>query len=258
MEFDVFLSHNSKDKPAVRELSRRLVERNIRVWLDEDQLIPGRNWQPLLEQGIAESKTGAVLVGKDGLGPWVDEEMQALLRQAASDGKPVIPVLLPRAPKKPELPLFLTNRTWADLRGGFTDQGLDKLVWGITGTPSGAAPAALERRMSRRLWVLALGALAAVLLIVLTIIWMRAVPEQVLAGTVRDEAGNPIAGVEISLSAYDISTLTNRLGHFALWVQAPYQANVELLARARGYETRRQHVMLGTEHLGFKLHRSAP
>jgi hypothetical protein len=28
-EFDVFLSHNSKDKPAVRELARRLSERNI-------------------------------------------------------------------------------------------------------------------------------------------------------------------------------------------------------------------------------------
>ena len=71
MDFDVFLSHNSKDKPAVRELARRLSDRGIRVWLDEDQLIPGRNWQPLLEQGIQQSATGAVLVGPHGLAPWV-------------------------------------------------------------------------------------------------------------------------------------------------------------------------------------------
>src|SRR5215212_4689484 len=97
MMFDVFLSHNSKDKPAVRALASRLDERGIAVWLDEDQLIPGRPWQPALEQAITDSQTGAVLVGADGLGPWEDEEMQALLRQAISEKKPVIPVLLPGA-----------------------------------------------------------------------------------------------------------------------------------------------------------------
>lgn len=133
MPFDIFLSHNSADKPAVRELARRLAQHGIRVWLDEDQLIPGRPWQALLEKGIEESSTGAVLVGKDGLGPWEDEEMQALLRHAATEGKPVIPVLLPGAKRKPKLPIFLGNRTWVDLRGGFSDRGITRLVWGITG-----------------------------------------------------------------------------------------------------------------------------
>ena len=133
MAFDVFLSHNSRDKPAVRELAQRLAQHGIRVWLDEDQLIPGRPWQALLEKGIEQSSTGAVLVGKDGLGPWEDEEMQALLRHAATEGKPVIPVLLPGAKNKPKLPIFLGNRTWVDLRGGFSERGIKRLVWGITG-----------------------------------------------------------------------------------------------------------------------------
>jgi len=173
MKFDVFLSHNSKDKPVVRELARRLAERDIRVWLDKDELIPGRNWQPLLEQGIEQSSTSAVLVGKDGFGPWEDEEMQGLLRQAVRSGKPVIPVLLPSAPKKPKLPLFLTNRTWVDLRDGLTDQGLDNLVWGITGIPADTSPAAEERRVSRGLWGWALGAL----LIALTVTRTTAPPD---------------------------------------------------------------------------------
>lgn len=50
--FDIFLSHNSKDKPEVRELVALLQARNIRVWFDEDQLIPGRNWQPLAPGSI--------------------------------------------------------------------------------------------------------------------------------------------------------------------------------------------------------------
>ena len=138
-DFDCFLSHNSHDKPQVRELARHLKTRNLVVWLDEEQLIPGRNWQPLLEQGMEQSETGALLVGKDGIGPWEDEEMQALLYHAVDSGKPVIPVLLPDAPRKmPKLPFFLANRTWVDLRNGFSEQGLDRLTWGITGKRPGS------------------------------------------------------------------------------------------------------------------------
>lgn len=131
--YDVFLSHNSKDKPAVREVERLLSANGLVVWLDEDELRPGIPWQNLLEEGIRTSRSVAVLVGKDGLGPWEDEEMQGALRLAANDKRPVIPVLLSGAPKRPELPMFLGNRTWVDLRTGLTDDGLAKLIWGITG-----------------------------------------------------------------------------------------------------------------------------
>lgn len=131
--YAVFLSHNSKDKLAVRELKRLLVANGLAVWLDEDELQPGIPWQQLLESGIKASASAVVLVGNDGLGPWEDEEMQAALRLAVKDKRPVIPVLLPGAPAQPKLPLFLTNRTWVDLRAGFDNGGLEKLVWGITG-----------------------------------------------------------------------------------------------------------------------------
>jgi len=132
-KFDVFLSHNSKDKPAVRKLRDALCSHGLRVWLDKDELRPGIPWQKLLEAGIKNSKSVAVLVGNDGLGPWEDEEMQAALQLAVKDGRPVIPVLLPGATTEPELPMFLSNRTWVDLRAGITKEGLDELVWGITG-----------------------------------------------------------------------------------------------------------------------------
>ncbi|MES9905050.1 MAG: SUMF1/EgtB/PvdO family nonheme iron enzyme [Sedimenticola sp.] len=143
-EFDVFLSHNSSDKPLVRELSQCLADAGLKVWLDEDQLIPGRDWQPLLIEGINCSATGAVLVSNDGLGPWANQEMQILLNQAVVEsGKAVIPVLLPGAPQKPALPPFLLNRTWVDLRGGYTEKNIGHLIWGITGKK----PDALSRKM---------------------------------------------------------------------------------------------------------------
>jgi hypothetical protein len=131
--FDVFLSHNSKDKPAVRELAEALRARGLNVWLDEWELVPGRPWQEALEEIIETTRSSAVLVGKDGLGPWQDAEMRGVLAEFVARNLPVIPVLLPDAPSEPKLPLFLRRFTWVDLRGGLTEKGLDRLQWGVTG-----------------------------------------------------------------------------------------------------------------------------
>jgi len=133
--FDVFLSHNSKDKPAVRALAAALRERGLNVWLDEDNLLPGQRWQKELEEIIKTAHAGAVLVGGDGFGPWEDQEMRALLSQAVQRRIPIIPVLLPGAPQKPELPLFLNEFTWSDLRGGLVPTDIDRLAAGIRQQP---------------------------------------------------------------------------------------------------------------------------
>ncbi len=129
----MFLSHNSKDDDAVRELATRLRDRRLRVWLDEWELVPGRPWQQAIEQAIRTTSSAAVLVGMNGIGPWEEPEMRACLDECVRRRMPVIPVLLPRAPAEPPLPLFLAQFTWVDLRRGIDEQGLDRLEWGITG-----------------------------------------------------------------------------------------------------------------------------
>jgi hypothetical protein len=131
--FDVFLSHNSKDKPAVKKLKKKLAERSLTAWLDQDELQPGVSWQQLLADGVRASRSVAVFIGKDGMGPWEVQEMEAALQLAVKNKRVVIPVLLPGAPGEVELPLFLGTRTWVDLRPRITTQKLDLLVWGITG-----------------------------------------------------------------------------------------------------------------------------
>ncbi len=131
--FDVFLSHNRRDKATVKRLAEALRQRDLRVWLDDWELVPGRPWQEALEEIIETTRAAAVLVGSDGLGPWEEQEMRACISEFVDRKLPVIPVLLPGAPRKPKLPLFLKQFTWVDLREGITEEGLDGLVWGITG-----------------------------------------------------------------------------------------------------------------------------
>jgi hypothetical protein len=39
--YDVFLSHNAKDKPRVRRLAERMRREGLRVWFDEWVVRPG-------------------------------------------------------------------------------------------------------------------------------------------------------------------------------------------------------------------------
>jgi GTPase SAR1 family protein len=132
-DFDVFLCHHSGDKPAVRLIDQRLREQGILPWLDEAELIPGRPWQEELERQISHIRAAAVFVGPSGIGPWQNQEMRAFLNEFVERGCPVIPVLLSRA-VTPDLPLFLRNMTWVDLREKKNDvTGIHRLIWGITG-----------------------------------------------------------------------------------------------------------------------------
>ena len=132
-QFDVFLSHNSLDKPAVIELAKRLQANGIKVWLDAWELRPGHPWQEALAEIIETTRSAAVLVGADGLGPWENAEMSACLDEFVNRKLPVIPVLLPNCPSEPDLPLLLRRFTWVDFRHGKEEEGFERLIWGITG-----------------------------------------------------------------------------------------------------------------------------
>lgn len=125
--YDVFISHNSADKPELRGLVTKLKAAGITTWFDEEQLKPGTPWQPQLEKQIEEVRAAAVFVGDSGFGPWHDFEMRAFLNEFLNRGCPVIPVILPTAKKVPELPIFLKQMMWIDMRGS-SEEGLLRLV----------------------------------------------------------------------------------------------------------------------------------
>jgi hypothetical protein len=114
--FDVFLCHNTADKPAVRAIAAQLRTHGLNPWLDIHELRPGEQWQPLIEQQIRSVNAVAVFVGADGMGPWQSQELQAFLQQSKKRGCRVIPVILEYAPEGTELQPFLENYGWVDFR----------------------------------------------------------------------------------------------------------------------------------------------
>ncbi len=114
--FDVFLCHNSQDKPAIREIAQRLSAAGLKPWFYEDQLRSGLPWQRSLENAIGQVKSASVFVGDNGFGPWQEVEQDAILLAFVNRQCPVIPVLLANATQQPELPLFLSGMMWVDQR----------------------------------------------------------------------------------------------------------------------------------------------
>lgn len=132
-EFDVFLCHNSEDKPAVNEVAELLRAKGLKPWLDSSELRPGIDWLDALEAQIKHIKVAVVFIGSAGLGPWHKQEIKGFLFELVECGCSVIPALLHNAPKKPEIPTFLKSKMWVDFR--LEDPNpMSQLFWGITGT----------------------------------------------------------------------------------------------------------------------------
>ncbi len=123
-------------------LAHRLRTAGLSPWYDEWQLVGGVRVQPILAEGLRQSATCAVFIGKDNLGNWEAEELDVAQSRAASDSSfRLIPILLPGLPDPFDtslLPPFLLNRKWVDFRSGLDDaRAFRRLFCAIKGLPPG-------------------------------------------------------------------------------------------------------------------------
>ena len=142
--FDVFLSHNTADKPAVEEVANRLVDAGMLPWLDKWNLVPGTAWQSAIEVALDQCSACAVFIGPSGFSQWQNAEMRAAIDRRVSGGEfRVIPVLLPgaRREERSKLPAFLVSATWVEFPNTLDDEtAFYRLLCGIRGEEPGAGP----------------------------------------------------------------------------------------------------------------------
>jgi hypothetical protein len=124
---NVFLCHNSADKTEIREINQIFKSNGLKTWFDEEQIEPGAFWQVELEKQIGNIKNVCVFVGNSGRGPWQDMEIRTFLSEFVSRRCRVIPVIMKSATVVPELPIFLRQMMWVDLRKEF-DKNVNRLI----------------------------------------------------------------------------------------------------------------------------------
>ena len=105
-----------------------LQDNAILPWFDKWQIRPGARWQKELERQIENIRSASVFLGRNGIGPWQELEIEAFLLEFTRRKCPVIPVLLPSAESAPILPVFLRGVHWVDLRKPNSDN-LHRLIW---------------------------------------------------------------------------------------------------------------------------------
>ena len=95
-QYDVFLSHNSKDKPRVRRLAARLRDAGLRVWLDDWMIRAGDIILLKVEEGLNQSRVLLLCMSPDAFGSgWVAlERSTAMHRDPANTGRRFVPLLL--------------------------------------------------------------------------------------------------------------------------------------------------------------------
>jgi hypothetical protein len=122
----VFLCHASEDKPAVRDLYRRLLASGVDPWLDEVNILPGQDWQRTIRKAVRDADVVLVClsrtaVAKDG---YVHKEIGYAL-DIAEDREEQGIFIIPLRLEPCQVPGRLDQLQWVDL---FEDRGYDQMM----------------------------------------------------------------------------------------------------------------------------------
>lgn len=92
--WDVFISHASEDKEQIaRPLAVELQRRGLQVWFDEFSLTLGDSLRRSIDQGLAVSRFGIVILSQSFFAKeWPQKELDGLAAREAMGGKILLPV----------------------------------------------------------------------------------------------------------------------------------------------------------------------
>jgi hypothetical protein len=120
-----FISHSTTDKPFVRRLAADLVAHDVKVWLDEQQMMVGDSIPEKIAQGLAESDFFLLVVSQNSVdSQWVKKELNsALVHEIERRKVTVLPIRIDDA----KVPDSIIDKIYADFRGSYED-GFQKLL----------------------------------------------------------------------------------------------------------------------------------
>jgi len=91
---DVFISHASEDKDEiVRPLANALINEGLNVWYDEFTLRIGDSLRQKIDQGLAKSRVGLVVLSTDFISKgWTNYELDGIVTRTVSGEQILLPI----------------------------------------------------------------------------------------------------------------------------------------------------------------------
>jgi WD40 repeat protein len=147
----IFLSHAGVDTQVAKELASALRQADLDVWLDADCLQPGDIWADELERALERAGAFVLYVGQLGVLNWVGREVRyALDRNTRDPAFRLIPIL-GRGAQPGDLPPFLRQQQFVDLREGIAaPQKLKEIVGALRRQPKETVPLLSPQRCPYR------------------------------------------------------------------------------------------------------------
>jgi len=122
----VFLCHSSGDKQSVRNLYHRLRKEGVEPWLDEENLLPGQDWQHEIMKAVRASDMVVVCLSSASItkAGYVQKEIKYALDVAEEQPEDTI-FIIPLRLEECVVPSRLSRWHWVDL---FEDRGYGRLL----------------------------------------------------------------------------------------------------------------------------------
>lgn len=151
-KWDVFISHASEDKQAVAiPLAEALRRGGLNVWLDQQELRVGDSLREKIDEGLAQSCFGVVIISQSFLKKqWPKRELNGLVAMEEDGRKVILPVWhgITKAELSNHSPIL------ADRLGANTEQGIAnaaQLIMDVVLSPGSQSPSMLSPTRARKL-----------------------------------------------------------------------------------------------------------
>lgn len=122
MSLSVFLCHASGDKPVVRDLYETLQRDGFDPWLDEENLLPGQDWNYEISRAVRNSDVVLVCLSEDSVSKtgYVQKEIKFALDVADEQPEGAI-FIIPVKLEECDVPDRLSTWQWVNLNeaGGY-------------------------------------------------------------------------------------------------------------------------------------------
>jgi len=121
----VFISYSHSDKAIVTKLAAHMIKQNAQVWIDTWELSVGDSIIQRVQEAITTSDALLVVLSKTSVeSEWCKKEMTSgLMRELEEKRVVVLPVVIEDC----EIPLFLRDKLYADLRRDF-ESGVNSIM----------------------------------------------------------------------------------------------------------------------------------